>query len=507
MARALAFSFAAVVLVAALAYALAPSVEPPARPAPGAPDAPVARAANGGELAWDGPDALVTRPPASGQSGYAETTVALDPANPSHVVMAAMDFARDAAAVPASKDPSVHVWTSDDGGATWADRGRAPFVGRHGQPLTCADPYTADPSLAYDGAGEVHLAYLSYGCSDAKVVAVVHSADGGATWGPASIALVSGDKHVPGLHDSMDREWIAYDPQDGGLVMTWTAFLYDAQGYLVGYPILSARSHDAGRTWGEIRQVGADFTDRSVGANVRVAPDGTLVVAYPVNKPMAADPNEIRCPDVQVGDYAHLQAQRMMVAVSTDGGRSYARHDAGPVCPLDHLAVDHPFANGGAWYSHPGLALDPATGAIYVAWSDRTPTGPQTLVKRSDDGGSTWTLVHASGSPGVAAFLPQMVANGSRVVLFTLRETSAGLYDAAVESSDDAGASWSAPRALNDAPMCSCFDSLKGPARSGVQFGHYVGLDAKGGRIVATWMDNRDPLAPQTIHARAGAWS
>lgn len=508
MVRVHALWLAALVLVAAVGLALAPGA---LRDAPAATSTPHtalatghARNGAGSASAAGTPDVAISDPAPAGQTGYAETTVAIDPTNPARMVAAAMDFSRDSSLAVPAKIPGVRVWSSADGGLTWADRGLVPFVGRAARPSSCQDAYAADPALTFDRSGNVYLAYLSYGCPEGRVIALVSSSDGGATWSAPSVALVSGDKHFRGYRDSMDREWLAYDPADGGLVMTWSAFLYGPDGYLVGYPIMTARSFDGGRSWGDLALVGADATDRSVGASPQVAPDGTIYVAYPVDKPMQV--TEARCPDVQVADYVHPQAQRMMLAVSTDGGRSYQRHVVGSVCPMDHLAADHPFASGGAWFSQAAVAHDPDTGALFVAWTDRALAGPVAVVMRSTDGGATWTRVHEEGGLGTSGLLPQIVAREGRVALLTLRESSVGPYDAALTLSDDGGSTWADPLALNDAALCSCWTQVKSPHRATVQFGHYLGLDAQGGRLAATWMDNRDPLAPQGIHGRVLAW-
>ncbi|HUR68567.1 MAG TPA: sialidase family protein, partial [Candidatus Thermoplasmatota archaeon] len=163
-----------------------------------------------------------------------------------------------------------------------------------------------------------------------------------------------------------------------------------------------------------------------------------------------------------------------------------------------------PFSSGGAWLSQAALALDPDSGALFVAWADRSVPSPTAVVMRSTDEAQTWEQVHVAGAPGFAYLLPTMVARGGQVVLLSLREHSSGLFDAAVDVSGDGGATWADPDALNSAPLCTCFLQLRTPQRSGGMFGHYVGLDAQAGAIAAAWMDDRDAVKPQGVYARVG---
>jgi len=100
-----------------------------------------------------------------------------------------------------------------------------------------------------------------------------------------------------------------------------------------------------------------------------------------------------------------------------------------------------------------------------------------------------------------------MVAEDGAVRLFYIREQTSGLYDAVYEESLDGGATWSAPFALNTAPLCTCFGHVMTPERAKPMFGHTIALDARTGTVVGVWPDQRDPASPQTAMVRVGSYA
>lgn len=73
-----------------------------------------------------------------------------------------------------------------------------------------------------------------------------------------------------------------------------------------------------------------------------------------------------------------------------------------------------------------------------------------------------------------------------------------------MDVSTDGGTTWTERTPLNSEPMCTCYLPLKSTQRTGQSFGHYMGLDAQGGRIGFSWMDDRD-MGPQSVYVRTGS--
>lgn len=99
--------------------------------------------------------------------------------------------------------------------------------------------------------------------------------------------------------------------------------------------------------------------------------------------------------------------------------------------------------------------------------------------------------------------MPELAAAGGKLHLTYIAMNSSGLYDAVYRQSAD-GTVWSEPFTLNTQPSCSCWGGVNGPGKGVSKIGDYIGIDARAGRVVAAWPDNRDPSKPQNIYARVG---
>jgi hypothetical protein len=137
------------------------------------------------------------------------------------------------------------------------------------------------------------------------------------------------------------------------------------------------------------------------------------------------------------------------------------------------------------------LAVDPMSGAIYVAWATQAiqdgtnATTRLVLVGKSTDGGFTWTnqLIYA-GPPGtsVGNLFPVMAVDhaGNAYVAFStqLPGQNYGVY---LASSHDAGATWSAATRVNPAAQTAVFPAIAAGDR---------------GRVDLTWIGANGVTGP-----------
>ncbi len=134
-----------------------------------------------------------------------EPYLAVNPANPQHMVVAWMSYVFPGIA--------IRTRATFDGGRTWG----AVQVIPHTNPLYDG----ADPSLDFDNAGNLFLAFVDFDESaKTGAVVVVKSTDGGRTWGaPVEVINAAADVQKP-----IDRPWIAVDrsggPHDGTIYVT-----------------------------------------------------------------------------------------------------------------------------------------------------------------------------------------------------------------------------------------------------------------------------------------------
>jgi hypothetical protein len=135
------------------------------------------------------------------------------------------------------------------------------------------------------------------------------------------------------------------------------------------------------------------------------------------------------------------------------------------------------------------LAVDQATGRIYITWQDHAdnPFGDDLiLVSHSDDGGLTWSdpMKVNQTPPGTftdQAFEPTIHVNSDGVVAvsyYDFRNDVSGdrrlTTDHWIVSSDDGGATWS------ESHLGGPFDMHQAPYARGYFVGDYQGLDSQG---------------------------
>jgi hypothetical protein len=317
-----------------------------------------------------------------------------------------------------------------------------------------------EPAIAADGYGSVYVLYPQYkgvpGCPEtecASPTAILQiSRNRGATWDSPRPIAPSGTPQV-------DTQ-VVVDPVDGRTL--YASWLQNGKSDTV-----VARSSDLGETWSVVV---ADSTQA-----------GT-------DKPILA----VRGQDVYVG-FNH--AQKVWVASSHDGGRTFTNSNVNP--------------NGKfGWSLASGGTVTP-DGAVYFAWAgyerNGGAKGPVNLfVSRSTDGGVTWTntVVDVSAAPpDCSAYLcgwaylgaQAALASDEAGVLYAL--WNAGAVDRGPERmffarSEDGGRTWSRKVDVSGAP-----------AGSAHAFPAIAAVGA--GDVRISWMDARAGALWNVYHRRS----
>lgn len=289
-----------------------------------------------------------------------ETTIAVDPSNPNHLVGGTNDY-RVCCDFTGLNDGTGWAYTSFDGGINWANvqvPGLTAQTGGQGQ-FTHVDA-AGDPAMAIGPDGTVYYANIVFSRVSANSgIAVSVSHDGGLTWDAPNMVSWSGS-----FNYFNDKELIAVAP-NGDVVVTWTEFNLGPLGS--GYresPIVMAISKDKGKTW---NNQGAPVSDAAhpfdQGSYPQFGPDGTLYVAYEAGDPATGYATDI-----------------MMVARSTDSGKHFTNTSIGRV--YDDLDC-YPVFNGrqtltGEHFrlnSYPSFSVDPTNGNLAVVWADNQGVG------------------------------------------------------------------------------------------------------------------------------------
>jgi len=345
----------------------------------------------------------------------AESMIAIDPVNPSHLV-GASHFIYGFQPGGGSFAGSVGVHASTDGGLTWSNQIIPGF-----DCLTSAKSRliyrTYDPVIAFDDVGSLYAAILpdTSPNAGANLPLYVTKSTDGVNWNVANGGMpvfVAGSSA-----GSADKQWIIVDnyrssPFFGSIYVVWVAF----HGY-GNSDILLSKSTDSGQTFSKPIQV-SPSQPGTIGFAWPIpalAPDGTLYVNFI---------KYISCSNCNTLDE--------MVAKSTDGGNTFGSPSTIASKVLWHI---YPYPNtvfrDGIYQS---FTVNPANGNLLLALENAIggycygPTGQcygvvaadtNILLYESTDGGLSWNqpiTVNDDSDEPTNQFQPVVAASPSGLV-------------------------------------------------------------------------------------------
>jgi len=191
----------------------------------------------------------------------------------------------------------------------------------------------------------------------------------------------------------------------------------------------------------------------------------------------------------------HASPPRILVRTSTDGGSRFG--DARRVASVDPLEVLTGGGGGVRANSHPRLAVD-GSGRLHVAWAARPEEKPadraDVFYARSVDGGASFSAprrVNDDAASAAQAFPAIAVTAGGRVAIrWADRRNGAAddLTDVYLSVSPDGGATWGRSVRVTDTSF------TYGPVEPGVPAGEHGdddGLAASGEDFLVAWTDER----------------
>jgi putative cell wall-binding protein len=233
-----------------------------------------------------------------------------------------------------------------------------------------------------------------------------------------------------------------------------------------GGPVLVSRSSDGGRTW-------------QPAVVALPAPPGVVTYLRPR---LAVVP---RPGDDRVYVSAWTGERHVAAGRSDDGGRSFA-------APVDISGAGGPVGEPSAPAVVPG-------GAVYVAWAGGEGTSTPAGLARSGDGGVTWTTTPGPLTGGDPADGPPSLAADEAGTLFLVDpsvDTGDARHRVLVRRSLDGGATWSAPDPIGSG-------DARGPV---VRVVPRVSV-ASGGRVDVVWTEWRtDPAPVAPVAALGDVW-
>lgn len=404
----------------------------------------------------------MTFAPNNGNENY----IAINPTNPNNFVSTSKDYGL-------TGQPGVHacnvnnVWTGYyttlDGGQTWTNGYARGHPGSSATPISKYKCST-DATIAVDNAGTFYLSGLAYNSTaGTSAVWVAKSTDGGITFS---------DPRIGDESNFDDKNWIAVDPDTSDVYITWTQFNTGS-----GIKFRRALAGDIG-TWGPRLQLSGASSGSAQGSFPLVAPDGTVHVFWNDN--------------IQGGSGS------MYVAKSTDHGASFSAERA----IFTYTAANW---NGDAEYRTPTIphaAVDrsngPHRGTLYVVYQGLAHGDPDAFIRRSTDGGLTWSAEKRLNDDVIGNDKGQNFptiavdpSNGWVHVIWEDRRDDPNnrLFGTYYTVSKDGGLTWS----KNQRVSTHLSDPSPCKHQGGFTFiGDYWGIAAAGGKARPSFVDTRN---------------
>jgi hypothetical protein len=438
-----------------------------------------------------------------------EPSVALDASDPMDAVAASNDYTGD----------GFWIGYTTDGGQTWTSQWKDPKFSFDGG--RC---FASDPSVVYSVRDDAF--YLSTLCyfptTPASEVQVWKSVDGGVTWSDSTKAALVISNHAPdGTIDASvfyDKELMAVDndpssPYFGRIYVTFTKFHMTGGSYARSdyCPIQAAYTDD----------VPTADPSSSVWSHTAIAPDdpgahGIGISANQFSSPVVDSQHGLDIAFVSEDCNTSLD-RAILFARSTDGGASF-----GDIVRVDGPGqfVDNP--NRGdqlpgkgpvRFPISPSLAYDASRGRLLLAYQnnvDRTVSGADITLQRSDDFGQTWMApipisVDALGAaaPGDQWF--PAIGTDSRGNYFAIwqdnrNSASGALTETFQGMSSDGGDTWQNVN-ISSVP----FDPRKSFFSCGCFIGDYNQIAVSDQVIYPVWTDGRD--SPPKPAGDSNIWS
>jgi hypothetical protein len=421
--------------------------------------------------------------------------VTLDDASPksqNETTIAA--FASNDVLVATARDlrlPTGFSWPgyyrSTDGGAHWTNALVPGFPGDTSSEGLASPVHQvgwtigSDPVITSDSEGRVYLAWLAFNPETTGfagwVVLSVYS-DFGAKYEFTS-AVFTGHptggplEGGPGSSRITDKEWIAVDGTggacDGNVYIPWAFF-----NGSFGTKIVFQRSTDGGHTFSPIMNLSHPPNVQNQGTTIAVGPSGQVYVAW-----------------------EDFRKDTILFTRSLDCGRTFEpERPIASIIPVPEPLPD----NGYRLDSFPRMAVDSASGNIYVVWADYGSGNADVLLTRSVNVGTDWSSpTRVNDVATNHQIFPAITAFGGKldVVFYDSRnDPAAKLLDVYGARSTDGGLTFMPNVRVTATP----FDPNIGISGGGtIPFlGDYNGVAANGSGVHAVWADNRNitPAAP-----------
>lgn len=358
---------------------------------------------------------------------------------------------------------SEGVYISTDGGINWrgSDTCKGQLLVNHG----------GDPGIVITGSGRL---VLTHNGSIFPGSYSHYSDDTGKTWTYA---------YTINSNQTEDKGTTIYD--DNSSSPFYNRIYHSFVNIISPYPARFAYSTDSGESWSQVQSVNNPPSGRSSGTNMALGSDGKLYMCWATvtaNAPFTED-------------YTGF-------AVSENGGVTW--NVTNNIFDMSGINGTLPEKNNIRVNGLPKIAVDrsggPRNGWIYILTGEKNlfPAGsdPDIILRRSTDGGATWSLgIRVNQDPVNNGKIQYFGAididdeGGLNVIFCDDRNTSSDSSEVWLARSADGGDTWTemvlSDHRFQPKPIVGGFSNYQGD---------HISVISSGSRIHAFWMDDHSGI-------------
>jgi hypothetical protein len=425
-----------------------------------------------------------------------EPSAAADPRRPGNLLVA---FQQDRWSSGASR--GIVAAVSRDGALTWRTVVPPGITRCSGGPyLRATDAWV---TMAPDGTAYLlSFALRTAQSPGATAMLASRSTDGGLSWGPPA-TLIRDD--APGVAN--DKGAITADPTDARYAYAiWHRD--ERRGGSVSARAFFARTADGGRSWEPARAIfDPGLGGQTLSNQIVVQPDGTVL-------------------HFTVETLPDGQTRGVVFQRSADKGKSFGPGERSEALSALQIRRDATLTPDSRKQLRPAVladvAVDPRTGALYVAWQDIRFRGVGEIAFAMSDGKGApfrWSApIRVSRTPASPnplrrqAFGPTVAVAANGVIVVTYYDFRFDLADRSelvdhwAATCDPKAADCSRPGSWRETRLTGAsFDLLQAPDAGGLMLGEYMEIPSAGRRAWPVWIATDGP-GRTVVRTRALAW-